>query len=170
MKNLNVAFEKWFKANYPKYDRYELKRADNHPCVKDGAYLCVPTRDKFTGYEAAMAENATEIAELNRRIADLEARNAKEVCDSQQIRFAKLHAHINELRDALHPAILALKDARGITPKDAHFCRAIKLCEEALASTPMQSLKAHNDKIMNKCYKEASDSTQWMSEDNYETV
>ena len=40
---------------------------------------------------------------------------------------------MDKTQEALKMAIEALKQACGLTPRDAHFCKAIQACKEALA-------------------------------------
>ena len=39
---------------------------------------------------------------------------------------------MDKTQEALKMAIEALKQACGLTPRDAHFCKAIQACKEAL--------------------------------------
>lgn len=56
--------------------------------------------------------------------------------------------------EALKMAIEALKDACGLTPRDAHFCKAINACKEALAEPKREWRGLSDEKI----------ATIWMNE------
>ena len=121
------AFEKWYKEKYYKYDLYP-KYAQFRKEIKEA-------------WQAATAEADKHIAELEVEIAG-DHLNYKDVC----LENLDLKAHINVLREALS-AIRVWCEQPDTDLEDSIG----KLSCEALASTPAQSLQAHDNEVIERC-------------------
>ena len=110
------------------------------------------------GWQAATAESDKHIAELKNTIEINHAfmrANDEEVI-ALQSGIYKLHSYINVLREALessHKELLSVIDS--INQDKVHhdgddFHETLHKNEKAIASTPAQSLQAHNDEMIER--------------------
>lgn len=122
----NEDFEKWQKENYPDFP---------------------PPRSEV--WQAAKAESEKEIADIFRLLdkanADhLEAYTASQTkLDEAEVKVLALQAHINRLREALEAIVNSARDKN---------C-GLRIADEALASTPAQSLADFEDEVLERCAK-----------------
>lgn len=114
------AFEKWYADNH---GTEGLKKALNHPFVKDGDYVYDSTRDRVLIWQAASQHYEREIAELQ--------------------------AHINVLLEDLEEVEHWNDNTQGEDCKNA----IEKLCNEAISSTPAQSLAEFENEVIERCAK-----------------
>lgn len=108
----------------------------------------------------APAESDKRTAELKDEINDLNKEQVKlnKWLDSNRVWFensnkeiAELRAYINVLRDALMDIAKTNASTHGTTRMMLIHC--IKTSNEAIASTPAQSLQAHDDEVIERCAK-----------------
>lgn len=120
-------------------EAFEKFYATIQPSVPQAGYEDITMDAAYLAWVAAKADSEQKYNELNNRCTgyyyDIE---------KQALQIAELQAHINKLREAL----------AEIGSANWHFSMSRKIANEALASTPAQSLKAHDDVLIERCAKE----------------
>lgn len=122
------AFEKWYKEKYYKYDLYP-KYAQFRKEMKEVWQAATAESDKRI---AELKANTSQIVQAVSRAAD--AREA-----GMENEIIALQKHINVLRENLDYAYYEV---------NTHFAKNIK---DLLASTPAQSLQAHDNEVIERC-------------------
>lgn len=115
-------------------DEFEKWYLDEYGYNADFSYI--ETQAELRVWNAAKASSEQRIAELELDIAITKALRRIDATNT-----VKLQAHINRLRETL----------AEIGCVNWHFNMSRKIANEAIASTPAESLKAHDAELIDKC-------------------
>lgn len=132
----NEAFKEWFCDNYP-----------------EGTIISNPSWHTSKIYKAAKADSEQKFNELNNRCTgyyhDIE---------KQALQIAELQAHINRLLKHIKEDIYQPDNSSSLTKSGNSYCTDCgsligdgHLPKCILFTTPTQSLKAHDDELIDKC-------------------
>ena len=149
MTQQNNEFEKWATKHIVSKRLLEF----NTMKYENGMYKSHIMQRKFEAWQAAKADSESILQEQQNTIAEIELDYNRLLSDflELQAQNSELSASINVLREALMDIAKTNASTHGTTQMMLAHC--IKSANEALTSTPAQSLQAHDNEVIERCAK-----------------